>query len=160
MNSRWEDPCWIAAPENAGKSHVFEKKIHCAGKPVTALLRVSAVGLYRVFVNGRDITAGLLTPGWTDYETRIQYQEYDVKELLQEENTLELLTAGDRSGLANRPKAEPSFHDWDGECGNGAFVSAGDDIALAVYGDFYCPDEKGVKRKTILCRRIRIVRRK
>ena len=94
MNSRWEDPCWIAAPENAGKSHVFEKKIHCAGKPVTALLRVSAVGLYRVFVNGRDITAGLLTPGWTDYETRIQYQEYDVKELLQEENTLELLTAG------------------------------------------------------------------
>ena len=73
---------------------------------------------------------------------------------------LELLTAGDRSRLANRPKAEPSFHDWDGECGNGAFVPVGDDMALAVYGDFYCPDEQGVKRKTILCRRVRIVLRK
>ena len=53
---------------------------------------------------------------------------------------LELLTAGDRSSLANRPKANPSFHDWDGECGNGAFVPVSEDAALAIYGDFYWPD--------------------
>ncbi|MDO5319372.1 MAG: sialidase family protein [bacterium] len=69
---------------------------------------------------------------------------------------LELLTAGDRSSLANRPKANPSFHDWDGECGNGAFVPVSEDTALAIYGDFYWPDAQGVKRKTILARKIRI----
>lgn len=69
---------------------------------------------------------------------------------------VELLTAGDRSHLANRPQANPSFHDWDGECGNGAFVPVSADAALAIYGDFYFPDADGVKRKTILCRRVRI----
>jgi len=69
---------------------------------------------------------------------------------------VELLTANDRSRLANRPKAKPSFHDWDGECGNGAFVPLSDDTAIALYGDFYWPDASGVKRKTILSRRIRI----
>ena len=53
---------------------------------------------------------------------------------------LELLTAGDRSSLANRPKANPSFHDWDGECGNGAFVPVSEATALALFGDFYWPD--------------------
>ena len=72
---------------------------------------------------------------------------------------VELLTAGNRSRLANLPKADPSFHDWDGECGNGAFVPISDSEALAIYGDFYWPDEKGVKRKTILCRRVRVGRR-
>ena len=71
---------------------------------------------------------------------------------------VELLTAGDRSKLANHPKAEPAFHDWDGECGNGSFVPLTDDTAIAVYGDFYWPDAKGVKRKTILSRKVRIVR--
>ena len=71
---------------------------------------------------------------------------------------VELLTAGDRSRLANEPKESPSFHDWDGECGNGAFVPVSDDTALAIYGDFYWPDAQGVKRKTILCRKVRIAR--
>jgi len=71
---------------------------------------------------------------------------------------VELLTANDRSRLANRPKEKPSFHDWDGECGNGAFVPLSDDTAIALYGDFYWPDAAGVRRKTILSRRLRIRR--
>ena len=67
-----------------------------------------------------------------------------------------LIKACDRSKLANRPKADPTFMDWDGQCGNGTFVPLTDDTAIAVYGDFYWPDAQGLKRKTVLCRKVRI----
>ena len=38
----------------------------------------SAKGLYRLFLDGKQVTTGFFTPGWTDYRKRIQYQTYDV----------------------------------------------------------------------------------
>lgn len=35
-------------------------------------------------------------------------------------------------------------------------VPLNDTTALLFYSDFYYPDEQGVKRKTILCREIRV----
>lgn len=46
------------------------------------LLRISALGLYRAFINGTRVGNDLLTPGWTCYDDRIAYQTYDVSELL------------------------------------------------------------------------------
>jgi len=46
--------------------------------PSAATLRVSALGLYRVRINGRRVGNDLLTPGWTCYDDRIAYQTYDV----------------------------------------------------------------------------------
>lgn len=43
-----------------------------------ARLYVSARGLYQAFINGKRIGDGELTPGWTDYRFRVQYQVYDV----------------------------------------------------------------------------------
>ncbi len=43
-----------------------------------ATLRASARGLYVPFLNGRRVGADSFTPGWTDYNRRIQYQTYDV----------------------------------------------------------------------------------
>lgn len=51
--------------------------------PAEATLRISALGLYRAFVNGERIGADLLTPGWTCYDDRIAYQTYDVAKFLQ-----------------------------------------------------------------------------
>ncbi|MFM2354754.1 MAG: hypothetical protein RLZZ528_490, partial [Pseudomonadota bacterium] len=45
-------------------------------------LFASAQGLYRVFINGQRVGEDLLTPGWTCYDDRIAYQEYDVTGLL------------------------------------------------------------------------------
>lgn len=67
-----------------------------------------------------------------------------------------ILKPGDRSGLANEKIEKPIWHQWDGECGNPQIVSLGQNTALLVYGDFYYPDENGVKRKTILCRKITV----
>lgn len=47
-----------------------------------ATVFVSARGLYQAYINGVKIGDDLLTPGWTSYNKRIQYQEYDVTALL------------------------------------------------------------------------------
>lgn len=54
-----------------------------------ARLHVSARGLYEVRLNGTRVGDAELAPGWTDYTRRIQYQTYDVTELVRSgENVL------------------------------------------------------------------------
>jgi alpha-L-rhamnosidase len=52
--------------------------------PERARLYITALGLYDAFVNGQRVGDEWLTPGWTDYNTRVQYQTYDVTDLLRE----------------------------------------------------------------------------
>jgi len=57
-------------------------------------LFISALGLYRAFVNGQRVGMDLLTPGWTCYDQRIAYQEYSLEGLTQPgENTIEIWLA-------------------------------------------------------------------
>jgi len=48
----------------------------------SARVYVSALGLYELSLNGKKIGDQLFTPGWTSYHKRLQYQVYDVTELL------------------------------------------------------------------------------
>lgn len=48
------------------------------------------------------------------------------------------------------------FHDWDGACNNPKIVPLDKNSVLFFYSDFYYLDETGVKRKTILCRKISV----
>ncbi|WDR07610.1 family 78 glycoside hydrolase catalytic domain [Devosia rhodophyticola] len=58
------------------------------------VLRISALGLYIAFINGRRIGEDLLTPGWTSYDKRLSYQAYDVGDLLNRgENHIEIWLA-------------------------------------------------------------------
>ena len=41
-----------------------------------ATLRISALGLYRAFINGKRVGDDLLTPGWTSYQARLSYQHF------------------------------------------------------------------------------------
>ncbi|MGH3373764.1 MAG: family 78 glycoside hydrolase catalytic domain [Actinoallomurus sp.] len=53
------------------------------GKPVaSARLYVSALGLYEAHINGQRVGDDDFTPGWTDYNKRVQYQTYDVTSML------------------------------------------------------------------------------
>ncbi len=69
---------------------------------------------------------------------------------------LTVMTPDDRSALANVKPDVIRFHDWDGACNNPEMIPVGKNEVLLFYSDFYYPDEYGVKRKTILCRRIRV----
>ena len=54
-------------------------------KPVRrARLYATARGVYEMYVNGVRVGEDVLAPGWTDYRERVQYQAYDLTELLAE----------------------------------------------------------------------------
>ncbi len=71
---------------------------------------------------------------------------------------LEVMTPDDRSHLANNIPETPTFHEWDGACNNPQLLALDDNSALIFYSDFYYPDDSGVKRKSILCRKLTIER--
>ena len=52
------------------------------GPVQSARVYVTSHGLYELHINGARVGADVLTPGWTSYATRLQYQTYDVTNLL------------------------------------------------------------------------------
>lgn len=70
------------------------RKCFFVSKPLErARLYITACGLYEATINGKRVGECILAPGVTDYRKRIQYQTYDVTELLQKENVLEVMLA-------------------------------------------------------------------
>ncbi|MFS0727532.1 family 78 glycoside hydrolase catalytic domain [Paenibacillus sp. 1P07SE] len=84
---RWADAQWIACPEEdpADSVHYLRGRIRTGGMVASARLYATALGIYRLQVNGRLLEDCLLSPGWTSYDKRLQYQTYDITELLTED---------------------------------------------------------------------------
>ena len=49
-----------------------------------AVLFASALGVYEARLNGSRVGDALLSPEWTDYRTKVQYQGYDVTNMVRE----------------------------------------------------------------------------
>ena len=80
---------WIHCKENIGDTVPLYKRNFSVKKPVnSAFLHISARGVYEATINGHRVGNFILAPGWTSYENRIQYQTYDITDLLSEENVL------------------------------------------------------------------------
>lgn len=59
------------------------------GKEIAkAELWVTALGVYEAVLNGSRVGQYVLAPGWTSYKSRLQYQVYDITQLLKDENRL------------------------------------------------------------------------
>ena len=67
------------------RSLALRKKFKTAGTIRRARVYVTGLGSYVLFINGKRVGNDLLTPGWTNYPDKIQYQTYDVTGLLQPE---------------------------------------------------------------------------
>lgn len=77
---------WIApsAPESPDRPSPLLRKTFSLGKKIAhATAYVTAHGLYEAQLNGKRVGDAYLTPGWTVYGKRLQYQAYDVTNLLQ-----------------------------------------------------------------------------
>ena len=44
--------------------------------------------MYEAYLNGKRIGDAYFTPGWTSYNSRLQYQTYDVTSYMLQENAL------------------------------------------------------------------------
>ena len=60
-----------------------------------ARLYVTALGSYRVFLNGQRVGADVMTPDFTDYRKRVLYQAYDVSSLLRNGGNVVAALLGD-----------------------------------------------------------------
>lgn len=76
---------WIetTAPEPASRpAQMFRKDFTTSKQIKSAQLYISSHGLYEAYLNGQRVGDAYLTPGWTSYNKRIQYQVYDVTTML------------------------------------------------------------------------------
>lgn len=62
----------------------IRKEFVVSGNAKKAMLHITALGVYNAFLNGAAVGNQLLTPGYTNYFKRIQYQTYDVTEMISE----------------------------------------------------------------------------
>jgi alpha-L-rhamnosidase len=63
-------------------SPLLRKRFLVAKKIVSATAYITAHGLYEAKINGKRIGDAYFTPGWTAYKNRLQYQVYDVTNIL------------------------------------------------------------------------------
>ncbi len=71
---------------------VFYKKFSIEKPVKKGLLKISALGIFNVKINGREIEEYFM-PGWTNYNKYVHMCSYDVTEWLKEENLVEIMVA-------------------------------------------------------------------
>ncbi len=78
--------------KDVSKSTCMRRKISLRPGVAQAYACMTALGLYRLSVNGKKAGAQELAPGWTSYRKHLCYQTVDVTELLREgDNDLEVM---------------------------------------------------------------------
>lgn len=75
-------------------SPYFRKEFAAKKKISSAVAYITAHGMYEAQINGVRVGDAYLTPGWTAYKKRLQYQTYDVTKLLQNGNNAVGVTLG------------------------------------------------------------------
>ena len=86
-NAKWIKP----AAELGAVVPVFSTNFSLKSNIKEAKLFITALGTYEARINGQRVGDFILAPGFTSYSKRLQYQEYDVTNLLQESNFITVL---------------------------------------------------------------------
>ncbi len=81
---------WISLPGPAPAakslparpSPVFRKEFELGKRIQRAVVTATSLGMYELRINGQRVGDRLLTPEWTNYHKRVEYQTYDVTDLV------------------------------------------------------------------------------
>ncbi len=73
---------WIEAPFDKEVEPLFRKSFTLKEAPASARLVICGLGLYEAYINGNRVSDEFLAPYCNDYDLWIQYQTYDVTDLL------------------------------------------------------------------------------
>ena len=88
----WITPTWEEDPKKSEPSPYLRKEFALEKSIKQARLYISCQGLYQVEINGERVGDQEFTPGWTSYDTRLQYQTYDITSLLaQNQNAIGII---------------------------------------------------------------------
>ncbi len=99
---------WITIGSDLGLvCPIFKKDFAIKKELSAATLRITARGVYEAKINGKRVGDFIMAPGYTLYKKRIQVQSFDVTDLLEENNSLEVeLSEGWYSGVISQLKIE------------------------------------------------------
>lgn len=78
-------------PEEETACPIFFRTFAAKGNVKKARIYTTARGVYEAYLNGERIGEDRMTPGWTSYHHRLQYQVYDITEMLREENEIGIM---------------------------------------------------------------------
>ncbi len=121
------------ADQGVGQQASFLRKVvRLDSACADAVLRISALGLYRCFINGVRVGADQLTPGWTCYNDRLSYQTYAVGALLRVgDNTIDIWLGDGWYRSTLMWAANPITNTWGSEIAAIAEITAGDRLLAA-----------------------------
>jgi alpha-L-rhamnosidase len=78
----WIRPAWDDPEKQPAPAPMLRGRFRVRGPVRRARAYVTSLGLYELHVNGKRVGNQVLTPGWTSYNHRLQYQTYDVTRLI------------------------------------------------------------------------------
>jgi alpha-L-rhamnosidase len=123
----WDGAQWIGmqgkAPNSPGAPMLrTEATLRSTGRVREARLYVSALGVYEAYVNGHHVTVPhdggttieLLPPGWTNYDTRVDYLTYDVTDLVARESAVTLAAVLGNGWYNGRVSDGSTYYSKDG----------------------------------------------
>lgn len=93
---RWiSDPAYRFTEKKVSpKPMTFRRRVKTDKKIASARIYATAMGIYELTVNGQKVGDRYFAPGFTSYKTNLQYQTYDVTDLLTGDDVLQVVVAG------------------------------------------------------------------
>jgi alpha-L-rhamnosidase len=80
----WITPDWDEDTSRPQPAPLLRHSFSADSGIVAARVYATSLGLYELRLNGQRVGDAVLTPGWTSYDHRLQYQTYDVTDLVHE----------------------------------------------------------------------------
>lgn len=74
--------CSTFSKDAASPASYIRREIEISGDVKRAVLHMTALGVYKAYLNGEELDDRLLLPGFTNYHERLQYQTYDLTDRL------------------------------------------------------------------------------
>jgi alpha-L-rhamnosidase len=93
--AKWIEPQLNEEDNNYNPCPLLRTEFEIKKEIKSARAYVTSHGLYEFHINGGKFSDALLTPGWTSYNKRLQYQVYDVTEKLNKGNNAIGVVLGD-----------------------------------------------------------------
>jgi alpha-L-rhamnosidase len=94
-SAKWITDASYTFPDKASPMPMTFRRSFSVNKKVKrAFFNVTALGIYELALNGEKVGLDYFAPGLTSYSHQIQYQTYDVTNLLQKENEITSVVGG------------------------------------------------------------------
>ena len=92
LNSKWitfQTGDYKTADDKYGNPSPYFRKEFVLKKSVkSAQLLISALGVFKVYINGDAVSDDYLSPGWVDYSKKLPLITYDISDKLKEKNAI------------------------------------------------------------------------